>query len=135
MADSGSGVRATVRAVSRWPGSQAQLLRELNALGYQQGAPTTPAGTARKRTNRFIHPRIFISDAKEPAVKVSLAFDSERIQQMAGPSLVRLEPEQIGTLLPQSGEDRTLLAPSKRLLCFFRVWWRLRIVDFSSTLA
>ena len=94
------------------------------------------AGTNRKMVKSIYTPVDFLfPDAKEPAVKVSLAFDLERIQQMAGASLVRLEPEQIGTLLPQSGEDRTLLAPEQTPTLLLQGLRRLRIVDFSSTLA
>lgn len=96
------------------PVSQAQLIRELNALGYQQGAPTSPGRYLQNNGQIDLYTRGFLfPDANEPAVKVSLAFDSDRIRQMTGASLVRLEPEQIGTLLPQSGEDRTLLAPEQ----------------------
>ena len=96
------------------PVSQVQLIRELNALGYQQGAPTAPGRYRQKNGKIDLYTRGFLfPDVREAAVKVSLEFDSGQIQQMTGASLVRLEPEQIGTLLPQSGEDRTLLAPEQ----------------------
>ena len=53
------------------PVSQVQLIRELNALGYQQGAPT-PGRYQQKMVKSIYTPVVLFPDAKT-AVKVSLA--------------------------------------------------------------
>lgn len=90
------------------------LLTELAALGYRQapnvrqpGQMSVSAGRVDVYTRGF---RFFEGD--EPAQRISLRFDGERIAALEGghdPVMARLEPLLIGGIYPAHNEDRILI--------------------------
>lgn len=92
------------------PISAEQLESELQGLGYRPGS-TQRAGFYQRSNQRIeVHTRGFrFPDGPENPQVVVLQFADRKVSAIQGPSVFRLEPALIGTLLPGSGEDREFL--------------------------
>lgn len=95
--------------------SEDDLAYELSALGYRKVRNPNAPGQYSSYKQRFdIYARGFaFFDEPEPARRISIAFQDERISQLGagsnGVDLMRLDPVQIGGIYPQHGEDRVLV--------------------------
>lgn len=91
------------------------LAYELNVLGYRKVRnPSGPGQYSRYKKRFDVYTRGFsFPDEPEPARRVNIAFQQERISELATANrsvdLMRLDPVQIGGIYPQHGEDRVLV--------------------------
>ncbi|MGB0958035.1 MAG: transglycosylase domain-containing protein, partial [Litorivicinus sp.] len=96
-----------------YPGARLsadQLEGELRRLGYQKGQARGPGRYLRAGNDIQVYTRGFqFPDGVEPARRLRLSFRSGAVATLGGAAIARLEPPLIGTLVPGSGEDRTLL--------------------------
>ncbi|QGG81089.1 penicillin-binding protein 1B [Litorivicinus lipolyticus] len=101
------------RALEIYPGARLspdQLEGELRRLGYQKSSTSGPGRYLRAGNRVQVFTRGFVfPDGAEPARRLNLTFAASTIATLEGAAIARLEPPLIGTLVPGSGEDRTLL--------------------------
>ena len=103
------------------PISRSSLLAEIERLGYQQspsldqpGSYATPSGHVRLHTRHF-----HFWDGEQEAQRVEVRFSGNAIRDIvnletsAAISLLRLEPPLVGSLFPNTGEDRILVELEK----------------------
>lgn len=97
--------------------SPQNLLAELALLNYSQSSQLSQAGQYRQQMGSvdiFIRPFTFWDEA-QPAQKISLSFRGDKVSDLRSLeynselSLIRLEPQQIGGIYPNKGEDRELV--------------------------
>jgi len=96
--------------------SPAQLMTELDGLGYRQSAAVSAPGTyirSGSRVTVFARPFTFW-DGPRDAIRFSVDFTGERVRRLELGSgsvldLVRLEPQLAGSILPDQHEDRSLV--------------------------
>ena len=96
--------------------SQADVIDELRHLGYREAPPEGDQGWYAKKDRELeiaLRPFTFW-DGRQPAKRVSVVFDQNRITTLreAGGSelaLARLEPLAIGGIYPAGNEDRILV--------------------------
>jgi penicillin-binding protein 1B len=100
--------------------SLANVIRELERLGYRQQASVTAPGTYHRAGNRLdIHLRSFrFMERQRDSQRIALAFSGPSIAEVRDGSgrpvpLIRLEPLTIGSFFPSHGEDRLVLAPEQ----------------------
>ncbi|HXF08603.1 MAG TPA: penicillin-binding protein 1B [Candidatus Acidoferrales bacterium] len=100
------------------PTSRDRVLRELQRVGYRPSAVIDSPGTYRvDGQNRLsIHVRrLTFWDGVQPARRIRVAFDANGITELTDLdrrttlTLIRLDPELIGSLYGADGEDRVLL--------------------------
>ena len=100
------------------PVSYKRLLRELERAGYRASENLRSPGTYRSEgAGRLsIHVRaLTFWDGPQPARRIRLGFDASGISHLdaldgaPAPSLIRLDPELIGSLYGTDGEDRVLV--------------------------
>lgn len=111
--------RIYARPLELYPGlvlDPADLVAELERLGYRRAATSAASGTYARAGERVtLHTRPFrFWDGAEPARRLDLRFDGERLTRLgevAGGevALARLEPEEIGRIHPAHFEDRVLV--------------------------
>lgn len=96
--------------------SRAELMAELDALGYQRRSGPPQQGQYRAREKAIdVFTRGFpYWDAPEPARLIRISFNGKALAAVHGEHaenlpLVRLEPVEIGRINPQRFEDRVLL--------------------------
>ncbi|MFK7976774.1 MAG: penicillin-binding protein 1B [Halioglobus sp.] len=95
--------------------SPDDLAYELGVLGYRKVRnPSGPGQYAHYKQKFDIYTRGFgFHDDEEPARRISVSFQNERIGALGGSSagidLMRLDPVQIGGIYPVHGEDRVLV--------------------------
>lgn len=98
--------------------SRARVLRELQRVGYRPSAGIDTPGTYQADgSNRLlIHVRHLVFwDGPQPARRIRIAFDASGITELmdmdrrTALTLIRLDPELIGSLYGADGEDRVLL--------------------------
>ena len=94
----------------------AQLLAELQALGYQRNSRLQKPGQYSRTNNDFgIYSRGFVFwDQTDSANAATLQFDGDTIVAMNNLygqplGILRLEPQEIGGIYPNHGEDRLLV--------------------------
>lgn len=121
--------RVFARPLELYPGKEltaATLVRELDRLGYRRADRLEEAGTYRYTGGSvtFITRAFRFWDGPQPSLAVRADFrgsqlvDLEQLRSGEDLYLVRLDPALIGSLFPQSGEDRILvrLEDTPRLL-------------------
>ncbi|MDX1444132.1 MAG: transglycosylase domain-containing protein, partial [Gammaproteobacteria bacterium] len=99
------------------PLGRAELLAEIQRLGYQEsaalekaGSYATPSGHVRLHTRPFT-----FWDGDQAAQRVEIRFSGNRVRDVtdlesgANIPLLRLEPPLVGSLFPRTGEDRILV--------------------------
>lgn len=100
------------------PTSRGRVLRELQRVGYRPSAGVHAPGTyqADGADRLLIHVRsLTFWDGPQPARRIRVAFDANGIieltdlERQAALTLIRLDPELIGSLYGADGEDRVLL--------------------------
>ena len=91
--------------------------QELKDLGYQFVTQTQGPGQVAKRGRYYqLHTRGFaFADQREPAAVYQLQFDGRQVVALRGAQdlVLRLEPQEIGSIYPHHGEDRILSALSE----------------------
>ena len=97
------------------PISHADLGRELSAAGMTETLPLLP-GRYQRVGDRYTLalPDAQFSDGRQPAMRVDLRLNNDRIQSLASDNaefsaLLRLPPAELGNLLPLDQRDRTLI--------------------------
>jgi penicillin-binding protein 1B len=110
--------RIHARPLELYPGKAigpAELIRELQLLGYRKAAETARPGTFLQQGKTFqIHTRPFrFWDGEEPArvLRLGLGGGGAELSGEDGRALplVRLDPAVIGRIYPQHNEDRVLV--------------------------
>ncbi len=100
------------------PVRQRRVIRELERAGYRLGDDLQSPGTYRQDGggSLSIHVRAqSFWDGPQPARRIRLGFDATGISRLdaldgePAPSLIRLDPELIGSLYGADGEDRVLV--------------------------
>ena len=91
------------------------VVRHLEAAGYRRTADTSRPGRYHVDGNTVeLHTRPFAwPDGEEPARRLTVRFDGERIARVdtasGRPALARIEPERMGSVYPGRREDRVLV--------------------------
>lgn len=88
------------------------LKRELQALGYQGVKKVSKPGQMRVQGNRIeLYTKGFhFWDQQDAAARYQLWIDKGRLVSLTGPEpILRLEPQEIGSIYPRHGEDRVLV--------------------------
>jgi len=100
------------------PTSRARVIRELQRVGYRPSAGVDTPGTyqADGPDRLLIHVRSLVFwDGPQPACRIRVAFHASGITELTdldrrtALTLIRLDPELIGSLYGADGEDRVLL--------------------------
>lgn len=94
--------------------SQADLVSELQAIGYEQVATAQPTAGQFYSAKQTVYLRtqgFHFWDGKTESMHLKVSFRQGVLSQLeAGDEfLVRLEPREIGSIYPQDGEDRILV--------------------------
>ena len=105
---------------SNAPVNQADVLQELNFLGYKNSDNYTKTGQYTISGNEvYIHTRGFdFGDSAEPEQILKVTFNNDTVSEVSAtkPSstgIARLEPMLIGGIYPQHNEDRVLIKLNK----------------------
>ncbi len=100
--------------------SLADVVRELERLGYEARADVAAPGTYKRTNQRLdVHLRAFrFMERNRESQRIELAFDGGSIGEVRDRSgrpvpLVRLDPLIIGSFFPSHGEDRLILTPEQ----------------------
>jgi len=94
--------------------SAAKFERELRALGYDFVGELSAPGQVVKRGVRydFYSKGFAFWDQSESAARYRIAFDGNQVASLQGADnlILRLEPQEIGSIYPSHGEDRVLVS-------------------------
>lgn len=93
--------------------SAAEFERELRALGYKFVSKLTSPGNVVKRGSSYdFYSKGFVFwDKVDPQRRYQIAFNNDVVTSLAGAKdlILRLEPQEIGSIYPSHGEDRVLV--------------------------
>ncbi len=92
----------------------AAFERELRALGYDFVGEINAPGQVVKRGSQYdFYSKGFVFwDQTESAARYRIAFDDNKVASLQGADdlILRLEPQEIGSIYPSHGEDRVLVS-------------------------
>jgi penicillin-binding protein 1B len=102
------------------PLSLADVVRELERLGYEPRANVASPGTYKRTGERLaVHLRAFrFLERQRASQRIELAFGTSELVEVRDQAgrpvpLVRLDPVTIGSFFPSHGEDRLVLTPER----------------------
>ncbi len=94
--------------------SAAEFERELRALGYKFVSTLTRPGQVVRRGARYdFYSKGFVFwDKEDPQARYQVGFDNSTVSSLRGAKdlILRLEPQEIGSIYPSHGEDRVLVS-------------------------
>ena len=100
--------------------NKAQLVEELERLGYRSDANLTAPGSYNSnRATLFTYLRSFdFMEGSRPSQRVKISFQNGVINRVQAKDnseipLIRLDPATIGSFFPSHGEDRLILTPEQ----------------------